>query len=136
MLVNRAADADRLQARVTELETEKLAGQVETDLTEFEGVIANRDEVKVQLLANREGTLKVLKGLKKPEVKPETKPDSALLPNRRQGTLPTGLSADGAESAKAEQRAAAIRNRAAEIQKTVRGLTFTAAFARAEAEVA
>lgn len=133
MLVNRAKEADALQARVTELEQQQLAAQVETDLAEFAPVIANRDEVKAQLLANREGTLKVLRGLKKPETKPETKPEG-MLPNRRDGKAPAGDPGSGADSAAGTQKAAAIRNRAAEIRQTER-VSYVQAFARAEEEL-
>ena len=38
--------------------------QVEADLDQFKGVIENRETVKAALLANRDGTLSILKGIK------------------------------------------------------------------------
>lgn len=87
-----------LQARVSELEHERdelknsntklMEFQVEADLKEHEAVIKNRDEVKAQLLSNREGTLKLLKALK-PAVAPAPKP----LHNRAEAGTPEATSA-------------------------------------------
>lgn len=63
-----------LQTQATELSTVKnqlaalhktqLESEVEKDLVKFAPVIQNREEVKTQLIANREATLKVLTALK------------------------------------------------------------------------
>ncbi|NLE66720.1 MAG: hypothetical protein GX608_04785 [Lentisphaerae bacterium] len=119
-LQNRAKEADTLKAKVKQLEDAALADKAEAALTEFAGVITNREDVKAGLLANFDATLKVLRGLK-----------PAKLPNRRDGQLPT----DGADGAKSASLAARIRNRAKEIQRATPGLSFTVAFGRAAAEV-
>ena len=71
-----AADGEIVEAvrhRMTELETlrnrcGRLAeAQVESDLERFGDVITNRDVVRAQLLANREGTLALLQALRQPE---------------------------------------------------------------------
>jgi len=64
-MTNRAQSAE---AALAALRTEKLTAQVESDLEAHKDVIANRDEVKAALLANRESTLKVLAALRKPVV--------------------------------------------------------------------
>ena len=62
-LKNRAETAE---ATLAEHARAALAAQVEADLETHKDVIANRDEVKAQLLANREGTLKILAAMRKP----------------------------------------------------------------------
>jgi len=58
---NRAEQAEGELATLRRQDLERL---VEADLTEFAGVIANRDEAKAQLLANRDGARKLLAALK------------------------------------------------------------------------
>jgi len=58
--------AEAAEAKVVSFERAALEAQVEKDLETHKDVIENRDEVKVQLLANREGTLKLLCSLRKP----------------------------------------------------------------------
>jgi len=124
-LANRATAAE---GRVAALEQEQLSREVEGDLSAFAEVVADREEVKKQLLANRAGTLAVLRGLKKPAAAP-----AAALPNRRDGKLPPsgGPETGGTE---AEKRAAAIRNRAADVARK-QGLPFARAWQLAEAEL-
>ncbi len=114
---------NRLRNRVKELETAALSAKVDATLKEFDGVITNREDVKAGLMANFDGTLKVLRGLK-----------TAALPNRRDGKLPAN-DAGGQDDSAARAQAAKIRNRAKEIQATNRGLSFTSAFERAKAEI-
>jgi phage I-like protein len=72
-LANAAIAGPAIKARVTELETENAAlknriaeSQADADLIEFAPVIDDKAAVREQLIANRDGTLKLLKGLKKP----------------------------------------------------------------------
>jgi phage I-like protein len=67
-MTNRAIAAEK---QVKVFETEKLEAEVEKDLDAHQTVIANRAEVKAQLMINREGTLKTLRALKKPEAPAE-----------------------------------------------------------------
>jgi len=75
-LPSTATDADiaeALRAHVAELETlrnrcQRLTEtQAESDLERFADVITNRDVVRAQLLANRDGTLALLNALRQPE---------------------------------------------------------------------
>jgi len=65
--------ADALRSRVAELETlrnrcQRLTEtQAENDLERFADVITNRDVVRAQLVANRDGTLALLNALRQPE---------------------------------------------------------------------
>lgn len=114
---------NRLRNRVKELEAAALTQKVDATLKDFEGVITNREDVKAGLMANFDGTLKVLRAMK-----------TAALPNRRDGKLPAN-DAGGQDDSAARAQAAKIRNRAKEIQATNRGLSFTSAFERAKAEI-
>jgi phage I-like protein len=62
-----------------------LATAVEADLMTYAGVIANRDTMKAQLLANRKGTLDILAALK-----PAQAATSAPITNRSAAKTPTG----------------------------------------------
>lgn len=82
-----AAAAAPLTNRVAELTRERddlLAAQVDADLERFSSVIANKDEVRAQLLANRQGTLKLLGALQAPADK------SGSLTNRARAAQPAG----------------------------------------------
>lgn len=76
---NRAVTAE---TKLLDYEKAALIVQVDKDLDEHKDVIANREEVKAQLLVNREGTLKIIKSMRKPEAMP------AALHNR-DGKTPT-----------------------------------------------
>ncbi len=71
--VTDAEIADALRGQLGELETlrnrcQRLAeSQAESDLERFADVITNRDVVRAQLIANREGTLALLNALRQPE---------------------------------------------------------------------
>ena len=135
-LQNRAAAADKAEEKVKELEAAQLEAQVEADLAEFAGVIENREEAKAQLLANRESGLALLKALKKaaPE-KPADGKAAKPLPNRTDGKVPSGAP-EKKDDAASRKQAAAIRNRAAEIRNNQPALSFSAAWLRAEEELA
>ena len=81
-----------------------LETQVESDLKEFEGVIANRDEMKKQLLANRAGTVALLRSLKAP-----AKP---ALHNRKNAATPSSSELASNDALRTEK----IKNRCAAIQ--------------------
>jgi hypothetical protein len=91
-----------------------LTSLVESDLAEFKDLVTNPDEVKKQLLANRDGTLLILRGLKKPAA--ETPPGKKPLHNRANPNTPEGKEATEALK-KDEQRVTRIKNRAAGLQK-------------------
>ena len=63
--------AETAEDKVKAFELKTLETEVEKDLDEHQAVIANRGEVKAQLMTNREGTLKTLRALKKPEAPAE-----------------------------------------------------------------
>jgi len=135
-LANRAQDRDALATKVATLEQSALETQVERDLDEFAPVIQDRAAAKATLLANRAEGLKLLKALKPAAAAGSAAAGGAAgkqpvgLPNRRTGTIP----ADGpVEDEKQQRRAAAIRNRAAEIRKTT-GCSFPRSWTLAEAE--
>jgi phage I-like protein len=106
-LANQAAAGEKaigtLTNRVKELEKAELDAQVEKDLDEHKAVIQNRDDIKAQLLANREGTLKVLKALK-PAAEPKPGDDQIRLSNRTAGQ--PGTPDDKAKARNAEQEKA------------------------------
>lgn len=120
---NRAlvAERDALKNRVSELEQAALAVQVDADLEQYKDVIANRDDAKKALLANRENGLAMLKALR---------PADAALHNRADAKPPAGSPA-GSDDQKVimnrqREAVAAIRNRDR--------CSFDAAFARAQEE--
>ena len=131
-LANRAGQVEPLTQKVKEFEKKDAERQVDADLAEFADVIANRDEVKAQLLANRESGLKLLKALK-PGKTEDGKRKTDVLPNRRSGKLPEsgGEDADAAAAKAESARAVRIRTRAGEIQARER-CTYSEAWARAE----
>jgi phage I-like protein len=103
-----------------------LEAQAESDLERFAEVITNREAVRGQLLANREGTLALLNALRRPEpVAPwheprARRPDLALL-------SPVAAEEDPAAARR-------IANRARELQSRLK-IGHHAAFRLAEAEV-
>ncbi len=125
----KAADAlQAINALIKERDALKAKGaeaQAESDLAEFGDSVANREEVKKQLIANREGTLATLRSLRKPGAT-----ELKTIVNRSGNALPGGSAQeDKSESA----RCARIANRAAEIQKT-HNLSYRQAYDRAAAE--
>jgi len=106
-----------------------LEEQADTDLATYAEVIENRDEVRKGLIENHDFTIGVLKSLKKRQ------PAKPPLHNRKGAATPDGDTVLSGKDAKAEQRAAAIRNRALQIQQSTPGLPFKQAFRQAEAEV-
>jgi phage I-like protein len=76
-------ERDGLLAKVSAFETAELNRQVDADLETYKDRITNRDDVKAALLANREGTLKVLAALKVAPAAPVQK-----LLNRTDGKSP------------------------------------------------
>lgn len=63
-LQTQAAELPTVKNQLATLQKEKLDAEVEKDLVKFASVIQNREEVKVQLIANRETTLKILAAMK------------------------------------------------------------------------
>ncbi len=132
LLTNRATKAEGDLATLKTEHAELLTAQVESDLKEFEGVIANRDDVKAQLIANRKGTLSLLRGLKKPAGKEEP----ARITNRQSAITPAGTPAQEAvDAAKEKARGAKISNRASELRRTNPKLSRAQAFKAAEDEI-
>jgi phage I-like protein len=122
-------------AQKAELETLRTA-QVDSDLKEFSGVIEDVEGVKKQLLANRDGTLLILRGLKKPEA---ARPDPKKpLHNRQNAATPEGKEAAEALK-KDEQRVTRIKNRATALQveakRDGKRLAHTVAWGQATREI-
>ena len=103
-LTNRATVAEEALALANRRELDRV---IEIDLEEFKDAIANREEIKGQLLANREGTRKVLASLK--PVKAEGEP----LRTRAQTPPPLG-GATPEVSDKSRRRGALINRMRAE----------------------
>ncbi|MBX3736733.1 MAG: hypothetical protein KF715_08595 [Candidatus Didemnitutus sp.] len=134
VILNRATQAEGSVTSLTKQRDTLLAAQVESDLEVYKEVITNRDDVKAQLLANREGTLKVLAALKKPATTTTT-----TITNRGNAKPPGGKEASAGDEVKRqaeEARAQRIANRATEIQREKsangRAYPYSQAFADAE----
>ncbi|TVP80453.1 MAG: hypothetical protein EA353_03790 [Puniceicoccaceae bacterium] len=112
---------------------ELLDAQVETDLDAFEneGLISDREAVKAMLLHNREGTIKMLKG-----IKPAEKAPPARVYNRSQAKAPDmDVEALNKEHDSREAtRAARIQNRASEIARAEK-ISWSRAWNLAESEI-
>jgi len=126
VLKNRAtkSETDLIEARKER--DALLAAQVEADLDAHKDVIANRDEVKKQLLANRAGTLALLTSLKAP-----AKP---ALHNRTGKPAPAATGSDERDAA--QKQANVLKNRALEIRKGTPALSFDQAWQQATDELA
>jgi len=127
-LKNRAATVAPLTTERDALKGERdtlLALQVESDLDTHKDVIANRDTMKKALLADRTGTLEILKSLKAP-----AKP---ALHNREGKKNPA---ADAEEKDAEQKKANLIRNRATEIRRGTPALSFDQAWQQAGDELA
>lgn len=98
--------AEAAEAKVKDFEQKALETQVEKDLDTHAPVIGNRADVKAQLLANREGTLKVLTAIKPA---PAAEAPAAL---KNRGTPPVPSKERGAMDAqKAFVEEVRIKNR-------------------------
>jgi len=109
-----------LASQLKDLQAKAADAQAEQDLQEFGDQVANRAELKKQLISNRDGTLASLRAMKA----------TKTIVNRQNNALP-----DGAEQADAKEkvRSAKIHNRAVEIQKS-RKISFRRAWDLAAAE--
>jgi hypothetical protein len=129
--VNEMVDA--LRAQTAELETLRnrclrlTESQTESDLERFADVITNRDVVRAQLLANRDGTLALLNALRQPEP-----PAPLHQPRLRRPNLQL-LSPLAPEPDSASARR--IANRARQLQSQLK-IGHHAAFRMAEGEAA
>jgi len=135
-LPSTATDADiaeALRSHVAELETlrnrcQRLTEtQAESDLERFADVITNRDVVRAQLLANRDGTLALLNALRQPEP-----PAPLHQPRLRRPNLQL-LSPIAPEPDSASARR--VANRARQLQSQLK-IGHHAAFRMAEGEAA
>lgn len=127
-------EAQTLQQRYGAL----LSARVEDDLREFADVIGDVETVKSQLLANRDGTLSLLRALRPSEIIPV---DRIVTPRELRPALHNRLTANVPDAvvspdknAGEESRARRIANRAREIQKQL-GLGHTQAFQLARGEI-
>jgi phage I-like protein len=121
VLRNRAAENETLRNRC-----ERLAEtQAESDLERFAGVITNREVVRAQLIANRDGTLALLNAMRAPEP-----PVPLHQPHLRQPNLRV-LSPLAAEPDTASARR--VANRARQLQSQLK-IGHHAAFRMAEGE--
>lgn len=127
---NRATQAEGKVTTLTAERDELLTAQVESDLEKYAGVIANRDGVKAQLIANRKGTLAVLAGLKPAG---EAEAPATRITNRGSAKTPEQIAADQAAQSD-KQRGSWIANRANELRVTNPRLSRSQAFAKAEGE--
>lgn len=116
-------DHDAIKNRADAL----LEEQADADLETFKDVITDKDSVRSELIRNREATISLLKGLKKPEA---PKP----IHNRSRAT-PPATDAAGQADAKENAKAARIKNRAGQIRKDTPGTTFITAWNQAKSEV-
>ncbi|MGH8018659.1 MAG: phage protease [Opitutaceae bacterium] len=125
------AERDTLKAERGEL----LAAQAEADLDKHAGVIANRDAMKTQLIANRKATLEILESLKKPAADA----GNTRITNRSQAKTPAGSPADETAEEKTQRiaaaRAARVTNRARKIREATSGMPLAASYQAAEAEI-
>lgn len=133
-LKNRAAEADALKNRaetaeqqIKKIEADQLAADADSFCEAHKDVIANREVVKQQFIANRAATEALFAELKTP---PATGEGNDALKNRATRQPDSSIS-----DAKAKQGASAIRNRAHQIAKE-QNVTFPVAFARAQSEAA
>ena len=78
--------AETAEGKIIVFEKAALSAQVEKDLDEHKDVIENREEIKAQLMANRDGSIKILKSLRKPAA-------AATALRNREGQAPTGQEA-------------------------------------------
>ncbi len=124
---------EALRAQTTELETlrnrcQRLAeSQTESDLERFADVITNRDVVRAQLLANRDGTLALLNALRAPEVPAPLHQPRLHRPNLHL-LSPLAPEPDSAAARK-------VANRARQLQSQLK-IGHHAAFRMAEGEAA
>lgn len=121
---------NRLTATCGELDTTKNRVKtlteevVENDLKEYSGVIEDAGAIKTALLANRDGTIGILKGLRKPAEGKAQDKNAADRANRKPifnrqadgGKNPGSI--DKADKNESEQYAMKVANRAQEIIKT------------------
>jgi hypothetical protein len=128
------AVADALQAHLAEIESLRnrcarlTEAQADTDLERFTDVITNRDVVRAQLLANRDGTLALLNALRPAPVAPAPLHQPWL---RRPNLALLSPLAPEPDSAAARR----VANRARQLQSQLR-IGHHAAFRMAEGEAA
>ncbi len=118
-----AAELESLRNRVTRLSE----SQADADLDRYAGVITNRDVVRAQLLANREGTLALLNALRVPTAPAPLHQPRLHRPNLH---LLSPLAPEPHSTA-----ARRVANRARQLQNTLK-IGHHAAFRMAEGEAA
>lgn len=126
-VANRKTENDQLKEQVTNLTNEL----IEADVATYGDLVANRDELKKQLVANRAVTIATLKSLK-----PATAGGAGFkVLNRADTKTPKGGEGGGdtANKDKEERRAEKVKNRAHQIMKEQK-VSFTKAFASADKE--
>ena len=134
--VNRAGQVDQLTARaekaenrVKEFEQKGLEAEADAFLEKHKDVILNKDAVREQYIRNKEATVALFGGIKKPEAD-----DGQKALNRGDAKPPEGGPGGGADD-KADKRARAIRNRAQELQTQNRSRSWQDCFNQARSEV-
>lgn len=113
---NRLTDSEKTVTKLT-------ADLIEKDLVEFDAVIENKDDIKAALVANRDGTLKILRGLKPQKQektsggKAEDRRNHKPVFNRERdgGRNPGPADADPEDPTKRDEIIVKVRNRKAEI---------------------
>lgn len=114
--------AEQAETKIAEMETAALESEADAFCDEHKDVIANRDAVKAQYIANREGTRALFAG-----IKPAADEPDGQEPIHNRQRKPDEGKVD-------EKKAAAIRNRAQAIRKE-RGIPYPQAFAAAQDEL-
>ena len=126
-LRNRASQAQVNEEELLRLRGEEIENRVKADLEEHKDKIADPQKAKEALLANREAAIAILAAIRPPSA-------ASLPPNRRTATVPATDPAGTADLG-AEAKAAAIRNRAAQIQRD-QSVNYTTAWNLAQTELA
>lgn len=118
---NRAGEADALtqraetaETRVKELEGAQLAAEADKFCDDHAAVIANRDGVRKQFIANKDATIALFEGIKAPESAGKG-PEKIL--NRKDGKTPSAAEPGAQGDEKAAAGARRIRNRAQELSR-------------------
>lgn len=127
---NRAAEADRLETEIQGLREEAITA----DLERFADVIEDNDSARELLQTNREATVKLFTAAQAKLKAGGDKGNITPLYQKNRATAPDGAKFSAEGKPEDAKKAAAIRNRASEIQ-TKENIPFSQAFSRASAEL-
>jgi len=105
-LQTQAAELPTVKNQLATLQKKELESEVEKDLVKFAPVIQNREEVKAQLIANREATLKILAAMK-----PAPAEKTTTVHNRAGAKTPDGTATVTNKAAEQKAFIALVKNR-------------------------